>query len=766
MGRDPGNAIMLDDDDDDREVRGRQQASLDSVEYIDLQDNKHYKSRAYAPPSTIHKDSDIPTSWTRTNQKIEEIRSKAVIHDRGPTSHNQDRCQPSDIADSHRDVPMNGMRDLADVKARKDTTNSPGARNSRQQLRMTMTGNGADVKLDALSRDSQWGPMKHAKANATNTTLDYPTVPRKRPHMCMTVDLRESDLSSDSEAAKSPRPRLTSLQPFRREQVHNGIANEGPDSNADTASSHPPQGKQNAQARPSNAPKMGFAALQTVEKARPAPFGTLKIATSSQGEEEDQLFFPDRNDRGQEGDQLCFQDPNVPGPKSYATQQKDVGKQGSPWIKQIARQTHKSSRGNHHTNKNASRKELGRLAREFAPTEVCGVFSESRVPAGCNPAQHIPGPSALKKTRNMTCIICGSKFEVKLYVRNHFPKCVQKNGNPNRHSWFDHPTVRSKDEFGSFSKKTDDEPAIEPSSSLPGFQADSPTTGEHKTTGGKGISDATIASWLAAQSKNEEGEGEDDHNAETKMETSESAWQYHVTRQEIRTADLGLEDPIERKYTPYWTLEEANAKAGEEIQIRDVSPSPGPHPGGWSLQFRKDENGMDSHTVEVQGTTISTTVTRSKSSSSNATPSLVLIAQFSLQNGLTSKSPALIPRAELAKHRMPASAFIAPPTIYTILSISIHHTSINVEIKTHGHYTLRTKANERAGELWVEQFAEMEAKGAVEKYDLEREIRRVVRELAEVEGGLFDRIVGKHGEGEGAKGRVWVVEEVVRGPRN
>ena len=60
----------------------------------------------------------------------------------------------------------------------------------------------------------------------------------------------------------------------------------------------------------------------------------------------------------------------------------------------------------------------------------------------------------------------------------------------------------------------------------------------------------------------------------------------------------------------------------------------------------------------------------------------------------------------------------------------------------------------------------MEAMGAVQRYDLEREIRKEVRDLVEVEGGLFDRIVGADGEGEGAVGRVWVVEEVVRGPRN
>ena len=66
----------------------------------------------------------------------------------------------------------------------------------------------------------------------------------------------------------------------------------------------------------------------------------------------------------------------------------------------------------------------------------------------------------------------------------------------------------------------------------------------------------------------------------------------------------------------------------------------------------------------------------------------------------------------------------------------------------------------------MEQFAAIEVTGVVQKYDLEREIRKEVRALAEVEGGLFDRIVGPSGEGDGAMGRVWVLEEVVRGPRN
>ena len=584
MGRDPQNAIMLDVD-NDGEIHGTQQASLAVVEYIDLSDDKHYKSRAYGPRSIMSKGFDIFTSQAPSNGRIVKIQKNPILHDRGSTSYDQDRYQQLDTEDSHQDVPMNGMRNLTDFRARKDTTNSPGERNSSRRLQTTTTRDGARVGLDVHSRDYRRGPS-------------------------------------------IPRSRLTSLRPFGGVQLHSGLAHQVPDSNPNTAASQPPHGDGSAQERPPNAPKMGFAALEPLAKARPAPFGTLKIDTSPRREKEDQLFFSDSDDQGHEGDSLCFQYSTGSSQKSCATQQKTLGKQGSPRIKQIARETQKSSRGDGAA-KSAKRRESSRLAREFAPTEVCGVFSESRVPAGCNPAKPIRRPSTVKRTRNMTCIICDSKFEVKQYVRNHFPKCVQKNGNPNRHSWFDHPTVRNNngtqstrldDGFGPFAKKSDDEPAVDTSFSLSASQTDPPAAVEHRTTSGKGISDATIASWLAAQSENADIQGEVNGSAETVIETLESAWQYFVTRQEIRTADLGLEEPIERRYGPYWTLEEANATAGEEIQIRDMLPPSGPQSRGWNLQFRKDENGMDSHTVEVQGTTITTTVTRSKSSPSKTHP--------------------------------------------------------------------------------------------------------------------------------------------------
>ena len=667
MGDDSEDVVMLDDG--ARRIGAWQRAPVAAVEYIDLQDNKYYSSRTYGSPSLRYKHYNISTRQSWSNGKVESIQRNALIHDRGSKSYDQNWHQQRHIEKSHQNIAKNGMRGLGDVAARNNPTNSPGVRNSREQLQMDIGGNGAEVQLNAPSSDCQWDPKKHVEVSASDTRTESPTLPRKRPHMSMTVGFQESDSTSESSAAKSPKPRLTSLQPLRRVQVHNGIPKKGPDANADSASSHAPQKERNAQAPPSNAPKMGFAALEALTKPRPAPFGTLKIDTSLLREDEGQLFVSASDDEGQEGNSLCSQNPNIPRQKSYKTQQKDIANPGPPWARQIARQTQKLSRDYHTTTRASNERKSRRLARELVATEACGVFSESRVPAGCSPAQHIPTPAQLKTTRNMTCIICDSKFAKKEYVRNHFPKCVQKNGNPNRHFWFDHPSIRNKDDtifpnkndntvqskndttvpnrndttihnqndvtvpnkndiqskilndgFGPFSNKTDDEHTKDPASSLPRLQADPATAVEHRTTGGKGISDATIASWLATQSGDEDIEDEDDYNAKNEMETSGSAWQYHATRQEIHTADLGLVDPIERKFGPYWTLGEANAKAEEEIQIRDISPPPGPHPRGWNLQFRQDENGMDSHTVEVQGTTISTTVTRSKLSSSDTAP--------------------------------------------------------------------------------------------------------------------------------------------------
>ena len=335
------------------------------------------------------------------------------------------------------------MRDLGDVEAGTNSTNSPALSNVGRQHQVNVGGISAEFQLNAPSSDGLCAHMKHVEASASGTRTEFPISPRKRPHMSMTVDLQESDSPSDSEAAKSPKPRLTNLQPLRRVQVHNGIANKGPDANADSASSHPRQKEGNAQTRPSTAPKMGFAALETLAKSRPAPFGTLKIDASLLREDEDKLFFSASDNEGQEGDSLCSQKPNVPGQKSYQTQRKDIATPGPQRARQIARHTQNLSQKPHTTTKASND---GRLAKELVATEACGVFSESCVPAGCSPAQHIPTPSELKQTRNMTCIICDSRFERKKYVRNHFPKCVQKNGNPNRHFWFDHPSIRNKED--------------------------------------------------------------------------------------------------------------------------------------------------------------------------------------------------------------------------------------------------------------------------------------------------------------------------------
>lgn len=225
MGDDSEDVILLDDG--ARRVGAWQRAPRAAVEYIDLQDNKHYSSRTYGSPSLKYKDYNISTRQSWSNGKFENIRRKALIHDRASKSYNQKWYQQRHIEESYQNVAMNGMRDLGDLDARNNTTKSPGVRNSREQLQMNIGGNAAEVQLNAPSSDCQWDLTKHAEANAADTRTESSTLPRKRSHMCMTVGFQESDSTSESEAAKSPKPRRTSLQPLGRMQVYSGIANEG-----------------------------------------------------------------------------------------------------------------------------------------------------------------------------------------------------------------------------------------------------------------------------------------------------------------------------------------------------------------------------------------------------------------------------------------------------------------------------------------------------------------------------------------------------------
>ena len=118
----------------------------------------------------------------------------------------------------------------------------------------------------------------------------------------------------------------------------------------------------------------------------------------------------------------------------------------------------------------------------------------------------------------------------------------------------------------------------------------------HPTTGGKGISAATLAIWDAKEKEAEEA-----------LETPDVIYVYLVT---ICNWGNGL--PEDRASTqnmgPYHTLAEANAVASNEVKYLDhlekaFEPQPGGHRPklGWSYNYTEDDHGMQTHTMIVRG---------------------------------------------------------------------------------------------------------------------------------------------------------------------
>ena len=209
----------------------------------------------------------------------------------------------------------------------------------------------------------------------------------------------------------------------------------------------------------------------------------------------------------------------------------------------------------------------------------------------------------------------------------HFPKCVAANGNPQKKSWFDHPSVpRPKGDLTYEDKRDEDEmEAGKDNHSSVAPEAAS----ERRNTGGKNLPKATIDSCFAAVPA-EEDEVEDYDSDGSEVEIPNELWRYHVIRQEIPITDLGRDDPVERTFGPYLTLTEANVRAMVESGIRDVTPPVGLHSKEIHYRFRKDEHGLDTYTFEAEGMSISTGVTRRKS---------YLLIQYFLTS--STKSPPL-----------------------------------------------------------------------------------------------------------------------------
>ncbi|MCJ1463980.1 hypothetical protein MMC07_002590 [Pseudocyphellaria aurata] len=71
-------------------------------------------------------------------------------------------------------------------------------------------------------------------------------------------------------------------------------------------------------------------------------------------------------------------------------------------------------------------------------TVVCGKITPSKVKPGCAPIQQSIRTVEL---RPFICPICLQGRNRSWHVEEHFPHCVETNGNPHGLHWFDHPST-------------------------------------------------------------------------------------------------------------------------------------------------------------------------------------------------------------------------------------------------------------------------------------------------------------------------------------
>ena len=307
------------------------------------------------------------------------------------------------------------------------------------------------------------------------------------------------------------------------------------------------------------------------------------------------------------------------------------------------------------TNGLAKQRKSSKAARELERTEVCGVFSPSKVPDGEAPTQLIP-QFGLKRKCSMVCIICEGKFDTKRTLQAHFPKCVGVNGNPDSRSWFDHssvpkdvkeyipragpaaiwpkkPTTERQEPISPQLCESDSDASSAHESPLsskarqttatapqPTIQEDTEsqfdfersdqglqTPAGRPKTGRKSISDATLAKWGAEEDR--DADDEEDEMSEIELETPDIAYGYYVKRYELPVDQE--EQPMGNTFGPFYTMAEANVVAEQEIHRLDTDPQ-GNYPRNWRHVCDQDEIGMRSYTVEVLGMHIETVVYRGK----------------------------------------------------------------------------------------------------------------------------------------------------------
>ncbi len=157
----------------------------------------------------------------------------------------------------------------------------------------------------------------------------------------------------------------------------------------------------------------------------------------------------------------------------------------------------------------------------------------------------------------------------------------------------------------------------------PVTRLEKPIPTPHPVTGGKGISEATLAAWRAAEVEDiahttpyhSTDEQEDDL-----ITVTEPTYEYNVNRREWLIENPEGETSAEvLTFGPFHTIQEANAIAAREIhhpiQLGTVHGVPS---NAWDYSFRQDHDGLQTQIAEALGVHIEAEVQRGKSAATSS----------------------------------------------------------------------------------------------------------------------------------------------------
>ena len=276
-------------------------------------------------------------------------------------------------------------------------------------------------------------------------------------------------------------------------------------------------------------------------------------------------------------------------------------------------------------------------------------------------------------------------------------------------------------------------------------------TAGHPTTGGKGISDATIKQWEFGSAAQAYVTPTDSVTDGDELREPEPLYQYRVHVREW----LIDESETEARFTelgPWHTMAEANAVAAESVQKPSADiPTVIFRPGAWSYSFNRDEHGMETHTAGLGGGFVEASVSR------NIAPPN--------QYAMLPLNVFTIPRVVYLA--MSQRLSVPVPSGDDLFGDSSIGTRTTPEVATAlKACTTLELANKAAGQKWLDLETKDFAADSLDEYrraQVETSLRKELRQMNE-NYESFDRTcsIGNIGE----RIHIWVEEISIDGPRN